>query len=413
MKTGKNNEKINVFDFAAKLLQPALIGRLKEYVKWQRRIRSGEANAINEFPDFAPTSINLDLTTACDYACDHCIDHDLLNKPIKFIHEKLLSSLELMHKKGLESVILIGLGEPTLYPKFEEVVYFLKDRKIDVAIVSNGRCMRKSFLKRIDDVAKTLTSRDWMRISLDSGTDTTFQAMHKPKRPISLDEICNGVRTLKEKYPNLTIGSSYLITWEGICVNGKSITANIDEIVPAAKLAKRFRFNYITFKPFLERSSEYSEVLGISQLQEAQKIIEKIHENIQEAKKLETNNFEVHESNNLKVLYEDFRDYKKQPKNCHMTFLRGVLNPLGAFICPAYRGVKKARLGNKNAYSNKQNYKRASLKTAEKIMDFNASYECRKITCFYNPVNWFIEGLIKEGDIDKIKPIGTDKDFFF
>ena len=46
----------------------------------------------SKVPDFAPISINLDLTTACNYACDHCVDLDILNTGIRFDHDKLLAS---------------------------------------------------------------------------------------------------------------------------------------------------------------------------------------------------------------------------------------------------------------------------------------------------------------------------------
>ena len=124
-----------VHDFTAKLKQPSLIGRLKDYVEWQAELRACKAATG---PDAAPISINLDLTTACNYACDHCVDLDILNTGIKYEHEKLKESLDLMAQKGLRSVILIGGGEPTVYPQFGEIVGFLKDRKIQVSVVSNG-----------------------------------------------------------------------------------------------------------------------------------------------------------------------------------------------------------------------------------------------------------------------------------
>src|SRR5215510_7054756 len=86
-------------DFAAKLRQPSLIERLRGYVRWQTRVRAAQAagQPIAELLaglDDVPISINLDLTTACNYACDHCVDFDILNTGVRYDHEKLLSSLE-------------------------------------------------------------------------------------------------------------------------------------------------------------------------------------------------------------------------------------------------------------------------------------------------------------------------------
>ena len=253
----ENNERERVFDFAAKLQQPSLIGRLKDYVKWQRNITDEK---ILSGPDSAPISINLDLTTACNYECDHCVDLEILNLPLKYKHDNLLNSLGLMHDKGLKSVILIGGGEPTLYPNFEEVVSFLKERKIQVAVVSNGTGMHK-----IANTGGLFDERDWVRLSLDSSIDKTFQAMHKPKKPISLEKICNDVYSIKQKYENLVIGFSYIVTWEGAYADERKIISNIDEIVPAAKLAKDHGFNYLSIKPFLERAENSAEIIKIKQ----------------------------------------------------------------------------------------------------------------------------------------------------
>ena len=71
-------------------------------------------------------------------------------------------------------VIIIGGGEPTTYPKFEEVIYFLKERGMKVAIVSNG-----SGNNRILKCAEAFTEGDWIRLSLDSGSDDVFQRTPK------------------------------------------------------------------------------------------------------------------------------------------------------------------------------------------------------------------------------------------
>ena len=65
---------VPVHDFATKLLQPSLIPRLKEYVRWQ--------TGLEKIPDRVPISINLDLTTGCNFACAHCVDLKILNQPI-------------------------------------------------------------------------------------------------------------------------------------------------------------------------------------------------------------------------------------------------------------------------------------------------------------------------------------------
>ena len=109
-----------VHDFARKLRQPSLWPRVVDYVAWQRAVRAAKAAgaAAPPMPAWAPLSINLDLTTACNYACTHCIDWDVLNTGVSHEEGRLRASMAEMRSRGLRSVILIGGGEPTIHPGF-------------------------------------------------------------------------------------------------------------------------------------------------------------------------------------------------------------------------------------------------------------------------------------------------------
>src|SRR5690606_23766241 len=91
--------------------------------------------------------------------------------------ETLRAQLGEMAARGLRSVILIGGGEPTLYPGFTDFVKYLKELRLQVAVVSNG-----SRNDKILEIAPYLEEGDWVRLSLDSGTNETFQRMHNPSR---------------------------------------------------------------------------------------------------------------------------------------------------------------------------------------------------------------------------------------
>jgi hypothetical protein len=192
-------------NFAAKLRQPSLLPRVMNYVQWQRMLRQAQTEG-REPPQaplwLAPISINLDLTTACNYECAHCIDWDILNGRAKYEYEKLLESLEQMIALGLRSVILIGGGEPTLHPKFCDTVRFLKERGTEVAIVSNGSRNEKIF-----EIAGDFNGKDWVRLSLDSGSNDTFIRMHRPKNPSLLKKSALGCRGFGSEIPNFPSAS--------------------------------------------------------------------------------------------------------------------------------------------------------------------------------------------------------------
>jgi len=405
----KHVELTPIHDFAAKLRQPEVLPRLSEYVRWQAHLRGtlpeGEAvRDTDRVPDFAPVSINLDITTACNFACDHCVDLKILNTGIKYRHDKLLDSIRLMAERGLRSVIVIGGGEPTVYPKFVETIEFMKSLGLQVAIVSNG-----SGMKKIARIAALLDDKDWVRLSLDSATDDTFQKMHKPRgRGITLDAICEAVPGIKEINPGFPLGFSFIVTWRGASIHDTSIVENLHEIVPAAERARRYRFDYIAYKPFLTRAEENN--AEIVDLRETQRhfadVVTRLRAEVDRAKKLATPDFRVIETTNLKVLENgSFATYSEQPHECHMQFFRQVLSPLGMYNCPVYRNQPHGRLGDKEAYANESSYDETRASTGNLIRSFDANHQCREVACLYNHANWWIEDLIEHPEkLERLRP---------
>jgi pyruvate-formate lyase-activating enzyme len=413
---GEQLELASIHDFATKLTQPGAKDALEHYVRWQveqrANIDAGELGAADfKVPDFAPISINLDLTTACNFACDHCVDLDILNTGIRYDHDKLMSSLELMAKRGLRSVIVIGGGEPTLYPKFAEVIRFLKQLELQVAIVSNGTGNDK-----IAAVADCMDSGDWVRLSLDSGSDETFQPMHKPRKGFTLEGICSMVPAIKAANPDLTVGFSYIVTWRGAEINDTNIVENLHEIAMATRLARDSEFSYISFKPFLTRDEvNNAEVIDIRRQANVDETVARIQAQIDEAVQLGTDNFRVLRSTGLKAMLSgQTQSLGKQPQQCHMQFFRQVLSPLGLYNCPVYRNQDHGRLGDKNAVADELAYDATRSQTASLVRDFNATTNCEKVTCLYNDVNWWIERLIENpGQLDQLATSGTEAPDYF
>jgi len=385
-----------VHDFAAKLSQPAVVGAVRAYVAWQRARREARATGAAEPPppDAAPISINLDLTTACNYACDHCIDWEILNTGINHDEAVLRASVAEMAARGLKSVILIGGGEPTVYPGFPAFVRHLKDLALEVAVVSNGG-RNERLLETID----RLDAHDWIRLSLDAGTDDTFQRMHRPKKAVTLDAICAGIAPMKARNAKPRLGFSFVITWLGATRGpGAPVVENLDEIPLAARRARDAGFDYVSFKPFLTRRANGSEVMDPSQADaRLDEVVRRIRARVEEAKALASPTFRVVESTNLRVLESGtWRDLTRQPRTCHLQALRQVLTPLGLFNCPAHRGAPKARIAGRDAYADAAAFARTTAATAAILDRFDASHECAEVTCLYHGANWWLEHAIAD-----------------
>ena len=400
-------------NFQLKLRQRPVWEHVRRYVQSQQVDSAAESTRRNQSPtrSITPLSINLDLTTACNYRCDHCIDWDILNSGVKYDEEQLRASLKELADKGMKSVILIGGGEPTVYPRFVEMVQYLKQLNQQVAIVSNG-----SRGDRLLAACEFLKRPDWIRLSLDAGTDSTFQAMHKPRKPISLDEICEWVPKMKEANPEIQIGYSFIVTWRGAARDQVAVIENIDELVIAADRARGFGFDYFSVKPFLVRQEENNaEVMNPSSAEGAlDQVIAKIRVAVNDAKKLETDSFKIVESTNLRLLEEKkWKDFTRQPKQCHMQALRQVLTPLGLFNCPGYRGVAAARIAGSAAYCDQKATQVTAQNTLKLLDEFDASKECANVTCLYNGTNWWLQDLIDHPEkLDRIQVTGEITDFF-
>jgi sulfatase maturation enzyme AslB (radical SAM superfamily) len=401
-----------IHDFTAKLRQPSLREHLTSYVRWRRDLRRARESGRPDPapPPIAPISINLDLTTACNYRCDHCIDWDILNTKHRHDEESLRSSIITMVERGLRSVILIGGGEPTIYPGFSDFVRFLKDLELQVAIVSNGS--RGDVLLEVADV---LEERDWVRLSLDAGSNELFRAMHKPvKKSLTLDEICEWIPKIKQRNPRFSLGFSYIIVWGGAARGDVAIQENIHEIVMATERARDAGFDYIALKPVLERGNDGAEVMDPQTSQDLERVVARIRAEVDRAKTLETESFKVRVSTNLRVLEEgSWREFTHQPRVCHMQALRQVLTPMGTYNCPAHRGVEKARVGGADAFADEAMAQLTAGQLTDLMDRFDASRECREVTCLYNGVNWWLEKMIEDPrEGIEIEPGDERLDFF-
>ncbi len=211
------------------------------------------------------------------------------------------SSLDALQSQGLLSVILLGGGEPTLHRDFEEIVRYIKSKKLQLGIVTNG-----TRLKRVENVADVLEERDWLRVSIDAARQETFSKSHRPKSGVTLDDILHKAQQVKRKNPIISLGYSFVIVWEGIQVGGQQLFANINEIPQAVQLAGDFAFDYISFKPCLLK-------LGVSQkeslfdppdIEREKKVIEDIKLNLAKARDMAAGKVKILESLNLKALID-------------------------------------------------------------------------------------------------------------
>ena len=395
-------------DFGSKLRQDATLPRLKGYIQWQRRY--GVDAPDRGLPIFSPISINLDLTSACNFSCPFCVDSKLINAGESLTSLEVKKTVDTLHSHGLLSVILIGGGEPTLHRDFGEIVRYIKSKNLQIGIVTNG-----SRLEKIEAIVETLREKDWIRISIDAAGEEVFQDIHLPKTRVTLNGILEKAKKVKEKNPAVSLGYSFVIVWEGVEINGKRLHPNMDEMARSVERAREFSFDYISFKPCLVRFNESQRETLLKDIgkKKERDIIGQIKGYLQKARHLAGDQVKILESSNLKAMLNQETDQiKKQPKKCHIQFFRTVVTPFGIFHCPAFRGVEEARIGETAGYQSEAKFRETLLRTAESIMTFDAGEECREVGCFYNRSNWWLEKFIRSTeDVDELERIENDNFF--
>ncbi|MGA2514926.1 MAG: radical SAM protein [Thermodesulfobacteriota bacterium] len=395
-------------DFGSKLRQDATLQRLKDYVEWQRDC---EIQAPGRgLPIFSPISINLDLTSACNFSCHFCVDSRLVNAGKTLVLEEVKKTIHTLHSHGLLSVILIGGGEPTLHRDFGQIVRYIKGKGLQVGIVTNG-----SQLERIEAVVQELKEKDWIRISIDAAGEEVFKALHVPRTRVTLGGILEKAKKLKKKNPLVSLGYSFVIVWEGVEINGKRLRPNLDEMTRSVELAREFSFDYVSFKPCLvrwDKSQRETLLKNVGKTKE-EEIIDQIKIHLQEARHAAGGQVKILESSNLNAMLNHETDQiKKQPTKCHMQFFRTVVTPFGIFHCPAFRGVEEARVGMPDGYLSETKFRETLKRAAESIRTFDAKEECKDVGCFYNRTNWWLEEFIhSEEGVQNLEKIENDNFF--
>lgn len=392
------------FDFSSKLRQESTIERVRGYILWRR-------NPTNRRPpDFGPLSINLDLTSACNFSCPHCVDSKIINTGEYLRLGDVKRTIDVLHSHGLLSVILLGGGEPTLHRDFEEIVRSIKGKGLQLGIVTNG-----SRLGKVAKVTRLLGKKDWVRISIDAAREETFRSLHLPRNHVTLSRILKKAKEIKEINPLVSLGYSFVIVWRGIEINGDELSPNIDEIPEAVNLARDHSFDFISFKPCLVRleDSQKESLLDNVDEDKEEKIVEAMSTNLQKTKNVGDGKIKILESVNLRAMMNrEAHQIKRQPKKCHMQFFRTVVTPSGIFHCPAFRGVEKAKIAGSDGYVTESKFAQSLKSTARSISAFNAEDECKVVGCFYHHVNWWLEKFTNSNrDVADIEKIGDDNFF--
>lgn len=255
--------------------------------------------------------MTMDLTDACNYNCEFCIDKSIVhNKTNKEINWEVLSDIiKQARNGGCRCIEISGGGEPTLYSHFREFIMLASQLKYRLALITNGSTLNK-YASILRDAPF-----DWIRISLDSSSEKMHEVVHNTKRNY-FSEVLNGIEKLVDYH---TIGISFLITDD-----------NINDIFATAKIAKKLRANYFEVKPLTQnyKSTIHNDNAKISIVKEQLLL----------TRELEDDFFKVACPSSLDYWINKQKSCSKDYSKCLVAYYRSVITPSGVYICPNHRG---------------------------------------------------------------------------
>jgi len=116
------------------------------------------------------------------------------------VADALESALEEItrHREKIDTITFSGNGEPTLHPRFREIVETtkaLRDRylpQVKLAVLSNSSTVAK------EEVRKVLDMLDLRIMKLDAGSEELIHLLNGPALPFYLGEIVAGLKKLKD-----------------------------------------------------------------------------------------------------------------------------------------------------------------------------------------------------------------------
>ena len=183
-----------------------------------------------------PSLVTVDPVYACNLNCAWCNSDSVLKNRTGRISRKGFEELATGlsdwkgsedWQKGVEAVCIAGGGEPLLNPDTGYFIELLREKGIEVGVVTNGL--------NIDKYIPQLAECSWVGVSVDAGTSETYT---KLKGLDGHSKVCENIRKLSAyaKENTCRLGSETLgsgVSYKYLLYNGNS-----KEVARAAGIAK-------------------------------------------------------------------------------------------------------------------------------------------------------------------------------
>lgn len=329
--------------------------------------------ALMEGTRTAPVYIRIKPTNRCNHNCDYChYKNPYLHldqyKGNDFIpRERMLSIIDNMSEMGVKAVTFSGGGEPLLYQYIEETMEKVLACGIDLSIITNGSLLDGK-------KAQLLSKAKWVRISLESGCEQTYDRIRGIKDG-SFEKLCRNIKDFAAlKDDSCELGINFVVGPE-----------NYKEVYQAGVLMKQLGVNHIKYSAQISHNTDEVHK-PFKQL-----VIEQIHKLIAEEETRDFNIINLYESD-FDTCAQFARPYDRC---CIKDFVCVIAANSKVYYCHDKAYLAEGEIGDLSAQSLKELW--FSDSTARKFKEFSAQKKCAH-HCVYDDRNILLNSFY---DLDK------------
>jgi len=174
----------------------------------------------------------LETTNHCNFNCSFCNRDEVVDKLSHMPIPKFKTLLEKIKDEPISEVKLMGMGEPFLHPKFDEICQLFRETFPKAKIITSTNCSYKI----IPQLIKSLKYIDVLYLSID-GYRKTYEEHRPPARWSKLISFLNKFKSMDRHDCKVVI--NYVVTPSNV----GSIQPVYDEILIPYKL-EELRLNF-------------------------------------------------------------------------------------------------------------------------------------------------------------------------
>ncbi len=190
-----------------------------------------------------PVRADIDITQSCTNSCGFCYAQLYAREPLYHKAQMAPGDFEsivvALKEGGTRVVRFTGGGEPLLHPAFEDMVKLPRLHGLRSCVITNGTLLDDSRDRLL------VENVDLVRVSINAGTDDTWQRLHRPlRRENCLPDILAHVEKMARLRRQLRPYTRQPLIWLTYLV----LPENAHEIPQAARAARDCGADSIAFR---------------------------------------------------------------------------------------------------------------------------------------------------------------------